>query len=211
MPANRRIQRSVRVTVAIVLLAVGAAVVVAALFTRGALWLGIAAVVAWGAGVAATRILSNELAESRRQHAQERAEQAKAYASLAARRASENSAFATAMRQKVTDHAANIERLKATLRLAEKRAELAEQTAERNQVALAKAQKEIADLRSQIARLEAEAAGEAADEADVQEGTSVAAGEDLEAVGVEDEMSTVVDLLAWEDRPEVEQEQRRHA
>lgn len=217
MSANRRIQRSVRVTVAIALLAVAAVVVVGALLSRGALWLGIAAVVAWAAGVAAARILGNELRATRRQHAHDRAEQAQAYATLASRRATENSAFATAMKQKVADHAANLDRLKATLRLAEKRAELAEQTAERNKVALARAQQEIAALKAQIVALEDElqelSAAESTEESEYAgEGAAeVKGGAELEVVGAGDDMPTVVDLLAWEDHTGVEQDQRKHA
>lgn len=206
MSANRRIQRSVRVAVALVILALAAAVVIGALVARGALWLGIAAVVAWAAGAAATRILHNELRQSRRQHAHDRAEQAKAYATLASRRATENATFASAMRQKVADHAANLERLKAALRLAEKRAALAEQTAGRNKVGLAKAQREVADLKSRIAELDAQ----------VGEQTARIAGQtariaELESIAADDDMPAVVELMAWEQRAEVEQDQRRRA
>ncbi|HET7326692.1 MAG TPA: hypothetical protein VFJ14_05325 [Nocardioidaceae bacterium] len=209
MPANRRIQRSVRVTVAIVLLAVAAVVVIGALVSQAALWLGVAAVVAWGAGAAATRILGNELRESRRRHARDRAEQAQAYASLASRRATENAAFASAMKQKVADHAANIDRLKATLRLAEKRATLAEQVAGRNRVALARAQQEIAELRAQIATLETEL--RQLKDAETADTAETPAGADLAAVEGRDQMPTVVDLLAWNDLAQVEQGQRQHA
>jgi hypothetical protein len=154
--AHRRIQRSVRVTIAAALLAVAALVVAAALVSRGAVWLSAAAVVAWGAGVAAARIVGNELRESRRSHARERAEQAQAYASLASRRATENAAFAAAMKAKVADHVATVERLRATLRLTEKRAELAEHAGSRNKVALARARQEIGALKLRIAELEAE-------------------------------------------------------
>src|SRR5262245_15010496 len=128
MSHNRRRQRSVRITLAIALLAVATFVVAASLLVGGAIYLGVAAVVAWGAGVCASRIISNELAESRRDNFRERAEAAQAYNDLADMRAEEHERFTKTMRQKVEDHTATIERLKANLRLAEKRAEFAEQT-----------------------------------------------------------------------------------
>ena len=158
MPLNRRRQRSVRVTLAVALLAVATVLVLTAFLVGGVLWLGAAALVAWGAGVCASRIISNELAESRRENSRDRAEAAQAYNELAEERAAEHERFTATMRQKVEDHSTTITRLKANLRLAEKRAELAEQTADRNKVAVTKAHKEIAELKSRIAELEGEAA-----------------------------------------------------
>jgi chromosome segregation ATPase len=195
MPVNRRRQRSVRVTVAVALLAVATVTVLICLLAGGTVWLGVAAVVAWSAGVAASRIISNELAVSRREHARDRAEQAQAYNDLAEQRATEQAQFTATMKQKLEDHAATITRLKATLRLAEKRADFAEQTANRNQVAVAKAHKEVAQLRARISELEEELRGqqERASESD----DSVC---DLESLDSLADASTVVDLLRWEDK-----------
>ncbi len=192
MSVSRRRQRSVRVTVALVLLAIATVTVLTALLAGGAVWLALAAVVAWATGVAASRIIANELAASRREHARDRAEQAQAYSDLAAQRTAEQQRFSATMRQKIEDHAATIKRLKATLRLAEKRAEFAEQTAERNQVAVAKAHKDIADLKARIVELETqrhERAGEPAE--------SVF---DLDSLQSLADSPTVVDLLQWEDK-----------
>jgi methyl-accepting chemotaxis protein len=156
MSLNRRRQRSVRVTVAVALLAAATVAVLVAFVAGGAVWLGGAAALAWAAGVAASRIISNELAASRRDHARDRAEQAQAYNDLAEQRAQEQARFTATMKQKVEDHTATITRLKANLRVAEKRAEFAEQTAERNRVAVGKAQKEIAALKTRITELEEE-------------------------------------------------------
>jgi hypothetical protein len=156
MSENRRRQRSVRLVIAVALLAAATVSVLGALLAGGAVWLGSAAVVAWAAGGGASRILSNELAASRRDHARDRAEQARAYNDLAAQRTAEQERFAASMRQKVEDHTATIGRLRATLRLAEKRAEFAEQSAERNKVAVAKADREAATLKTRIDDLEAE-------------------------------------------------------
>jgi hypothetical protein len=213
MPGNRRVQRSIRVTLSVVLLAVAALVVLGALATWGALWLALAATIAWVIGVAVARILGNELRESRLQHARDRAEQAQAYAGLASRRATENAAFAAAMKQKVADHAANVDRLKATLRLAERRAELAEQAADRNKVAVLRAQREIAELLAKIAALEAERSGEMSDGlAEVDAKGTDRDRRDLRAVGPADDVPTVVDMLAaLEDRAAQQQGDRRRA
>jgi hypothetical protein len=62
------------------------------------------------------------------------------------------------MKAKVADHAATVERLRATLRLTEKRAELAEHAGSRNKVALARARQEIGALKVRVCELEAELA-----------------------------------------------------
>ncbi|HWL99670.1 MAG TPA: hypothetical protein VNP20_20175 [Nocardioidaceae bacterium] len=210
MPVDRRRQRSVRIVVAVSLLAVATVVVLGALLTRSALWLGGAAVVAWAAGVAASRIISNELAASRREHGRDRAEHARAYNELSEQRAAEQDRFTATMKQKVEDHASTINRLKATLRLAEKRAEFAEQTADRNKVAVAKAHKEVAELKARIAELENGIKllrDHAAQAAESEESIY-----DLEALEGLGEVPTVVDLLKWDERAAYEPvEQRRQA
>jgi hypothetical protein len=210
MPVNRRRQRSVRIVVAVALLVAATVAVLVALLVGSAVWLGGGAVVAWAAGVAASRIISNELAASRREHARDRAEQAQAYNDLAEQRAEENATYTATMKQKIEDHAATISRLKATLRLAEKRAEFAEQSAERNKVAVAKAHKEIAELRSRIAELEAEL-----DKERTQARESAESVYDLESLEGLGDPPTVVDLLRWEDRVDEsgseDMEQRKQA
>lgn len=166
-----------------------------ALLTRSALWLGGAAVVAWAAGVAASRIISNELAASRREHGRDRAEQVRAYNDLADQRAAEQEQFTATMKQKLEDHASTINRLKATLRLAEKRAEFAEQTADRNKVAVAKAHKEVSELKARIAELEAGIRLLRDQAAESEESIY-----DLEALEGLGEVPTVVDLLKWDER-----------
>lgn len=207
---NRRRQRSVRVTVAVALLAVATVVVLGALLAGGALWLGAAAVLAWAAGVSASRIISNELAASRRDHARDRAEQAQAYSDLAVQRSTEQERFAATMKQKVEDHASTIKRMKASLRLAEKRAEFAEQTADRNKVAVAKAHQEIATLKARIAELESELAAErlrASEAAEPAESVF-----DLDSLAGHGDVPTVVDLASWDERTSAQPlDQRKHA
>jgi hypothetical protein len=205
MLPHRRRQRSVRIVVAMGLLVAAAGVVLAALLAGGTLWLGGAAVVAWVTGAGASRIVGNELAQARREHARDRAEQAQAYSELAATRTSEQQRFAAMMKQKVEDHAVTITRLKSSLRLAEKRADFAEESAKRNQVAVAKAQQEVAVLRARVAELEA----------DLERARAQAAAEpadavfDLESLRRLTDDPAVVDLLAWDDRTRTEPRDRR--
>jgi len=163
--------------------------------------------VAWAAGVAASRIISNELAASRREHGRDRAEQVRAYNELADTRAAEQEQFTATMKQKLEDHASTINRLKATLRLAEKRAEFAEQTADRNKVAVAKAHKEVAELKARIAELETGIRLLRDQAAESEESIY-----DLEALEGLGEVPTVVDLLKWDERAAFEPvESRRQA
>jgi hypothetical protein len=108
----------VRTTVAVTLLA-GATVVVALAVGSGRL-AGPAAVVALAAGIAATRIVATELAQSRRDAASERAVLARAYQQVAARRSREHArltaASTAATAAAMTDRLADRERVIAGLR-----------------------------------------------------------------------------------------------
>lgn len=88
LPARRR-QRSARVLLACVLLALAALAVAGAAVTGGSGTLLGAAVLAVLLGATATRITHTELADSRREAAQDRAEQARAYRDLTADRVAE--------------------------------------------------------------------------------------------------------------------------
>lgn len=99
-PARRR-QRSVRVSVAVTLLAVGTLLVIAALPARSALWSGIAAVVALALAWAALRMMWTEVLQSRRDNARDRAEAASAYRTLFSERAAEHAEFTTAMTERL--------------------------------------------------------------------------------------------------------------
>ncbi|GAA0982083.1 Chromosome partition protein Smc [Nocardioides aquaticus] len=86
---SRRRQRSARVLVACVLLALAVVAVVGAAVVGGSGPLLGAAVLAVLLGATATRITHSELADSRRDAAQDRAEQAQAYRDLTADRVAE--------------------------------------------------------------------------------------------------------------------------
>ena len=99
----RRRQRSVRVTVAVSLLAVASVAVLAALPTQSPALLSVAAVSAVVLGWAAVRIVWTEVLQSRRENATDRAATATAYKSLFSERAAEHAEFTTAMTERLAE------------------------------------------------------------------------------------------------------------
>ena len=128
--AARRRQRSTRLTVAVVLLAVATLLVGWAL-VAGIGWLtSLVAVAALLLGAAATRITHTEVMQARRDAARDRAEQAAEYAALTAERTAENAAFAADMRRKIADREEAIDGLELALSKAQRHA--ADQTRKMN-------------------------------------------------------------------------------
>lgn len=99
----RRRQRSVRLTVSVVLLAVATAAVLASLPAQSALWLSLAAVVALALGWLSLRITWTAVLETRRDNAADRAAAAAAYRNLFGVRAAEHAEFATAMTERLAE------------------------------------------------------------------------------------------------------------
>ena len=182
---NRRRQRSVRVTVAVTLLSVATAAVVLALPTQSPAWLSVSSVFALVCGFAASRIIYNELLQSRREAATDRASQAQAYRSMFSERAAEHAEFTTAMTDRLVSRDRSIKELEGTIVLAEKRAMDAETRVKREARRANDAMELVASLQEQLEIRKAEEADELAS----WEGWD----------GVMD-ASTVVDLLAWEDK-----------
>ena len=182
---NRRRQRSVRVTVAVTLLSVATAAVVLALPTQSPAWLSVSSVFALVCGFAASRIIYNELLQSRREAATDRASQAQAYRSMFSERAAEHAEFTTAMTDRLAVRDRSIKELEGTIVLAEKRAMEAETRVKREARRANDAMELVASLQEQLEIRKAEEADELAS----WEGWD----------GVMD-ASTVVDLLAWEDK-----------
>lgn len=156
-PASaRRRQRSVRVTVAVALLAVATGLVVLALPTQSPLLLSLASVAAIVLSWAALRMMWTEVLQTRREHARERAAQASAYQVLFAERAAEHASFTTAM----TDNLASAQRQlhELTGRLAQEQQIRArrEVSLEATNIKLVEAHKRVNDLESQVVRLQAE-------------------------------------------------------
>ncbi len=186
---NRRRQRSVRVTVAVALLSVATLVVVLALPTQSAGWLSVSSVVALLSGFAAARIIYNELMQSRREAATDRAAQAQAYRSMFSERAEEHAEFTTAMTERLANRDRDIRELESTIVIAEKRAIEAETRVQRESRRANEAQERVAELQQALEIRKAEEADE------------LASWEGWDGTQLFDrEAETMVDLLAWDEK-----------
>jgi Skp family chaperone for outer membrane proteins len=184
MSPSRRRQRSIRVTVATALLALGTAAVLIALSLATVPALSVASVLSLVCGWAAARIVYNELVQSRRTHARDRAAQAQSFRELFTERSTEHAAFATAMSDRLAARDRSVRELESTLRLSECRANEAEDRVRRESRRANDAQERVLELEVALAIRTAEEADELA--------SWVPAGSD--------DVDTVVDLLRWEDR-----------
>ena len=119
---SRRRQRSTRLTVATVLVAASAAVVLGAIVSGTPLLVSISAVLAVVLGAAASRITYSELAAARRDAARDRAAQAQAYRDITVARTAENTAFAEEMQSRLELHEGIIVELEDALAVAQQRA-----------------------------------------------------------------------------------------
>lgn len=160
MPRNRssarRRQRSVRVTVAVFLLAVATAAVLAALPTQSPALLSAAAVAAIVLGWAALRIVWTEVLQSRRTHATDRAATATAYKSLFSERAAEHAEFTTAMTERLAESHQSLHEYQAALVQSQGQTAEALARAESAESAHASALVRVAELQRSIDLLRAE-------------------------------------------------------
>src|SRR5690348_15432793 len=145
-PARRR-QRSVRVTVAVVLLSVATVGVLAAVPTQSPVLLSISAVAAILLAWAALRIMWTEVLQSRRENAADRAATASAYKSLFSLRAAEHAEFTTAMTERLAESNLSVRELQGELVQAQR------QAAE-TQAQLARTQRQADNARSRAEELE---------------------------------------------------------
>jgi chromosome segregation ATPase len=120
--AGRRRQRSTRLTVAVVLLALAALAVVGAVISGTWILMVLAAALGVVLGAAATRITHSELAETRREAARDRAEQARAYRDLTVARTAEHTAFAESMQERLSHQETAVHELEDALSAAQGRA-----------------------------------------------------------------------------------------
>jgi hypothetical protein len=202
-PARRR-QRSVRVTVAVVLLAVASAGVVAALPTQSPVLLSASAVTAVVLAWAALRMMWTEVLQSRRENAADRAAAASAYKSLFSLRAAEHAEFTTAMTERLAESNHSVRELQGELvsaqrRLARSEREAADAVARAKEAerAVARAGSRIGELVQSIELLRAERAAEEAD-----------ALASWEAEGGEPARGSVEELVTWEEKAaEIQAEQ----
>jgi len=156
--------------------------VVLALPTQSPSWLSVASVLALACGWAAARITYAELVQSRREHAADRAAQAKAYRSLFTERATEHAEFTSAMTDRVARTDREVAALQSSVLEAQQRAAAAENRVQREARRASQADTTVAELREKVQELEIRRA-EQADQLATWEG-----------------FETVVDLMAWEER-----------
>lgn len=169
-PTARRRQRSTRLTVAVALLTIAAVLVTVALLGDAAWFQGFAAVSAVVLGAAATRITHSELAQSRRDAARDRAEQARQYRELTDERAAEHAGFVRTMQDRAEQQERALGELETALSSAQRRAadairkyhaetrraEAAEQEGRATSVRLQEAEERVTEAELRVTEVQAE-------------------------------------------------------
>jgi hypothetical protein len=198
MSGRRRVQRSVRLTVAASLVCIAAGVVVAAVVLSAAV--AAAAVLAAVAGLAAVRIMATEVVQSRRVTSRSRADQALAFGHAMAGLRAQHSEAIDEMAVCLVQRDRSIRDLNGKLRAAQARVESAQ---------------ELADTESQRADDAQARLSEVLDAVLAQHVTKAEPVEPGDAWDVDDShgLPTVVDMLAWEERSSASRTElpRRHA
>jgi hypothetical protein len=161
-PARRR-QRSVRVSVAVVLLTVATAGVLAALPTQSPVVLSASSVLALALGWASLRIMWTEVLQSRRENAADRAAAASAYKSLFSLRAAEHAEFTTAMTERLAESNLSVRELQGELVQAQRQAAETQRELARTQRQADDARGRAEELELALEHLQAERAAEEAD------------------------------------------------
>jgi hypothetical protein len=161
-PARRR-QRSVRVTVSVVLLSVATVGVLAALPTQSPIVLSASSVFALVLAWASLRIMWTEVLQSRRENAADRAAAASAYKSLFSLRAAEHAEFTTAMTERLAESHLSVHELQGALVQAQRQAADALVRAESAEQTLGDARRRVGELEQSIELLHAEREAEEAD------------------------------------------------
>jgi hypothetical protein len=186
MAGRRRVQRSVRVSVSALLVAVAAIAVAAAVAFSTAV--AASAVFAVVAGAVAARILYSEVLQTRRNASRSRADQALAFSTALARLRAEHAGEVAGWHLNVLERDRSISALVARLRAADERAGTASSRAEREMRRADDAQRRLTEvLDAVLARPDG--------------GRPVGDEEEDDSLLAERrELPTVVDLLAWEER-----------
>lgn len=153
---SRRRQRSVRITVAVIVLATATALVAGALAVGGVRLVSASAVVALLCGWAGLRIVWSVVLQARFEHSADRAELARTYRELFAERAVENHVYTKAMTARMRERDRVIRELETTVVDAQRQALVAETTVKRVQRRLAEADGRIIRLEEYLARSQAE-------------------------------------------------------
>ena len=176
MSRSRRVQRSVRGVVATGLMAVALLTVIASVVSGVAL--SAAALGALIAGAASARIIYGEVTQTRRDAAQQSAEQAMSFGAAMTTLRHEHRKFTASIGSRLVERERTIGRLEGTLRLSEHRAAEAGARAKRETCRADQAQEQLSALLDEVLS---------------QPPLAVVGGES-------DEVPTIVDLLAWEGR-----------
>lgn len=183
-PASRRRQRSVRITVAVIVLATATSLVAGALAVGGGRLVAASALVSLLCGWAGLRIMWSVVLQARLEHSADRAELARTYRQLFAERAVENHVYTKAMTARMRERDRVIRELETTVVDTQRRALVAETTVKRVQRRLAEADGRIITLEEYLARSQAEhrAAVEQLEAAEAERGAVVAEPVALAAV-----------------------------
>lgn len=189
-PARRR-QRSVRVTVAMVLLSVATAGVLLALPTQEPVLLSASSVLALSLGWASLRIMWTEVLQSRRENAADRAAAATAYKSLFSLRAAEHAEFTTAMTERLAESNLSVHELQGEVVRAQRQAADAVVRAEAAERSLDDARDRVSELEQSIEVLRSE---REAEEADALAAWEAEGGPETG----EPERGSVDELVTWE-------------
>ncbi len=169
-----------RLTVAVALLCLCTLVVLGALLI-GALWAtSTASVLALVSGWASLRIMLNEVAQTRREAACDRAVQAQAYRVIVSERAADHESFAASMTERVRAREREIHELHGTIRLTEALAAAASERVRTESMRTVQLQARVDDLTREL-------------EDERTDADSLASWEGTDA-------PTVVNLLDWEER-----------
>lgn len=150
MTSQRRRQRSVRVTVAVCLLAVATVAVLGALPTQSPALLSVSSVLALVLGWAALRIVWTEVLQSRRENASDRAATASAYRTLFSERAAEHAVFTTVMTERLAESNSTLHELEGALVKSQRQTAAESVRAETAESAFAAAMVRVAELERSI-------------------------------------------------------------
>lgn len=196
MAGRRRIQRSVRLTVAATFVGLGVLAVLGALALSAAV--AAAAVLAALTGVVAVRIMHTEVVQNRRDTSRSRADQALAFGHALAGLRSEHAEVVSEMAVVLVQRDCSIRDLTSRLRVAEDRTASADARADREARRADAAQTRLSEVLDAVLA------------------QHVSMAEPDESTDLSDErrpLPTVVDLLAWEERSTASRTElpRRHA
>lgn len=191
-----------RVSIAVSLLVLAGVVLVVALLVASATALLVAAVTSYLAGVAAARVLADDLAQSRREAARARAAQSRADCERAQAVATQHRRAVTTLTRSLADSESAASALRARLALAQ------EQLGDTSRRLLRESRRtstRIAALQAEIDRLQGELATLAPDD-------MLATWDGVEDLSpAEADHAGVVDLMTWEQRTTSASAHRKHA